>query len=186
MNDDAPMFKEIEELEAWFRTQCREVAPPGVEAIRQAVRCTLDEQRFAPHFADRAPTELPEIVKQRIRAELVKSAAAPLKHAPAATSRTEGRKRSMILRWSTGISAAAAMVAIWLLLPQSQVAPMHERGEVEAYVAFSPDAMDLALSELGDDIALLEAGRSGGSWNGLFGSAYDDVRDELIDASERM
>lgn len=186
MNPDAHMLKEIEELEEWFRTQCHDVASADLEAIRQVVRCTLDEQRFAPTLVDQAPAALAGTIKDRLRAELGREGPSEAPEARVAAPRAVRRKLPMILRWSAGISAAAALVAMWITLPQPNIGPQGDPAEVDAYVAYVADDMDMALDELGTDIAMLETGWSGGSPYSLGGSNYDNLLDDLSDAEERM
>lgn len=186
MNPDAHMLKEIEELEEWFRTQCHDVASADLEAIHQVVRCTLDEQRYAPQLVDQAPAALTGTIKDRLRAELRREGASEAPVPRGAASHTGVRKLPVILRWSAGISAAAAMVAMWIALPQANTGRQGDPAEIDAYVVYVADDMDMALDELGADIAMLETGWSGGLPYSLGGSNYDNLMDDLSDVEERM
>ncbi len=186
MNADAHMLKEIEELEEWFRTQCHDVASADLKAIHQVVRCALDEQRYAPQLVDQAPAALAGTIKDRLRAELGRDGQSEAPLPRVAAPHTGRRKLPVILRWSAGISAAAALVAMWITLPQPNIGPQTDPAEVDAYVAYVADDMDMALDELGADIAMLETGWSGALPYSLGSSNYDNLLDDVSDIEERM
>lgn len=182
MNKDTPTLREVEELEAWFRAQCHDAAAPDVGAVRAAVRCALDEQWLRSRLSDDPPPTLSIDIKNRLRAELEREGSTPRRaelHGKRAGNRS---RRVALLRWSVGISAAAAALALWLAWPTTLPMQLETAAVTAAYASYAKDDLDMALIELGADIALLEHGWGGGTAR----AASDEWYEKWIDRVDQI
>jgi len=173
VSSETSPLREVEELEAWFRTQCVDVDQPDLEAIRAAIHCALDERWLRAQFSDAPPGDLAGAIKNRLHSELAAHSAKPVGTSTDAKNHKIPAQRVALWRWSAGIAAAAAAMVFWFRQPTVQRGPSESDGQTGAFFAYDADDFDMALSELEDDVALLESG-----WRGTWRPSLSDQWDE--------